>query len=72
MVINMNKSTILINELVENVQFQDKELFPMNLCDLDQGVKYLGFLLKPNGYHYEYWTLLYKKVEARVCIFCWR
>ena len=56
----MNKSTILINELVEKVQFQAKALFPMNLCDLDHGVKYVGFLFKPNGYHYEYWTRLYK------------
>ena len=53
MVINMNKSRV-----------QAEILFPMNLGQLDQGVKYFGFMLKPNAYHYVDWNCLYKKVEV--------
>ena len=43
----------------------------MNVVDLSQGVKYLGFLLKPVGYKYEDWLWLYNKIEARISVWCY-
>lgn len=64
----MNKSTILINELSGEVKTQAASLFPMIISDLEQGVKYIGFLLKPNGYIYEDYIWQYKKLEARILV----
>jgi hypothetical protein len=47
----MNKSILLCNELVDDVNTQLELLFPMNIGGLYQGVRYLGFMLKPNDYH---------------------
>ena len=43
----------LLNKMIYNVKARDNIIFPMNIGELDQGVKYLGFGLKPNKYHYE-------------------
>jgi len=48
MVVNMVKSSILFNELEDEMKTQIKDLFRMNYSDLDQGIKYLGFKLEPN------------------------
>ena len=36
---------------------------------MDEGFKYLGFVLKPNAYSFKYWMRLYKKIEGRIG--CW-
>ena len=36
---------------------------------MDEGFKYLGFVLNPNAYSFEYWMWLYKKIEGRIG--CW-
>ena len=46
MVINMKKYTLLNNEIVGDVQRKSQSIFPMQISDLDQGVKCLGFHLK--------------------------
>jgi hypothetical protein len=38
----------------------------MNFVELDQGIKYLSFNLKPNDYRYENWMWLYNKIEERI------
>jgi hypothetical protein len=55
MEVNMTKSLMLFNVLEEEVKMQVLNLFPMNYVELDQGVKYLGFKLKPNDYKYVDW-----------------
>jgi hypothetical protein len=70
MEINMNKSLMSFNNLIDDIKAQAKIIFPMKTCVLDQGVKYLGFFLKPNDYEYEDWTWLYNKVEAKFSMWC--
>ena len=36
---------------------------------MDEGSKYLGFVLKPNAYCFKDWMWLYKKIESRIG--CW-
>jgi hypothetical protein len=45
MEINMRKSSMLINALDKGEKTQIANLFPMNIMELDQGIKYLGFNL---------------------------
>lgn len=54
--INMNTSLLLLNELGDNIKVEAKIIFPLRTCDLER-VKYLGYFLKPNDYHYEDWVL---------------
>jgi hypothetical protein len=42
----------------------------MNYGNLDQEVKYLGFRLKPNDYHYDDWIWLYNKLEDGILVWC--
>lgn len=48
------------NRLSEDQHFQQKEL--------QDGLKYLGFFLKPNAYNLVDWLWLVKKVEERIII----
>ena len=36
---------------------------------MEEGFKYLGFILKPNSYSFKYYMWLYKKIEGRIG--CW-
>ena len=50
MIININKSTIsFLNVYVED-GYWICDLFPFLLVDLEDGLSYLGFSLKPNAY----------------------
>jgi hypothetical protein len=50
MQINEGKSTLSVNLMVEGEINFYKSLFPFEVKDLDLGLKYLGFHLKPNCY----------------------
>jgi hypothetical protein len=63
MEVNMVKSSILFNELEEEVKTQVKNLLPMNHLDLEHGIKYLSFKLKPNDYKYVDWIWLLTKLK---------
>ena len=45
---------------------QISQLFPYKMTELDDGLKYLGYYLKPNCYMKEDWNWLIKKVENRI------
>jgi len=68
--INMRKSSLLLSGVSENVKAQIEILYTMNVMELDHGIKYLGFTLKPNRYKYEEWLWFYNKNEARVFLWC--
>jgi hypothetical protein len=34
--------------------------------NIDEGLKYLGFVLNPNAYHFNDWLWLYKKIQVRI------
>lgn len=52
--VNMVQSSMLSNELEEEVTTQMLTMLPMKHLDIKQGIKYLGFKLKPNDYGYAY------------------
>jgi hypothetical protein len=66
MIINEQKSTISTSELDEEEKEVYRRLFPFTLQDISQGIKYLGFQLKPNSYKKEDWKWLIAKLEKRL------
>ena len=66
MEINERKSTLTSHLLlVEEIQ-ELSRVFPFNLVGIDEGLKYLGFCLKPNDYHKHDWNWLIEKLEKRL------
>ena len=41
-------------------------VFPYKPTEIDEGMKYLGFCLKPNDDHKEDWNWLLEKLEKRL------
>jgi hypothetical protein len=70
MEVNMEKSSLLFKELEEATRSQVTNPMPKNHLDIEQGIKYLGFKLKPNYYKYDGWLWLYNKIEVRISIWC--
>ena len=72
MIINEGKSM-----LIQNMENRDdllylRESFPFNVESLDKGLKYLGFILKPNKYLKEDWMWLLGKIEKRIMVWSHR
>ena len=40
-------------------------LFPYKMHNLDEGFKYLGFHLKPNGYRKDEWLWLVQRIQKK-------
>jgi hypothetical protein len=49
-----------------------QSLFPFEVKDIDSGLKYLGFQLKPNCYKKSDWTWLIEKLEKRLKVWSFR
>ena len=41
-------------------------MFPFKVDPLDKGIKYLGFIIKPNFYGIKDWKWLVKKIENKI------
>ena len=66
MVVNIEKSTISCSNLSEQETHKIAHRLPFRIMDLDAGIKYLGFFLKPNSYLKVYWHWLLTKLEKRL------
>jgi hypothetical protein len=66
MTINEGKSTLTTYSLSEMEKNRFRLFFPFEEKSIDEGLKYLGFSLKPNDYRKEDWTWLLKKLEKRL------
>jgi hypothetical protein len=66
MIINEGKSTLTTSCLSELEKRRYRLLFPFEEKTIDEGLKYLGFTLKPNDYRKEDWSWLLKKLEKRL------
>jgi hypothetical protein len=64
MKINMEKSCLLLNHCEEEEEASIVNTFPAPRKPLSEGLKYLGFNLKPNNYRKEYWSWLIKKIRG--------
>jgi hypothetical protein len=69
MEINNQKSSITLSYLSEEDSLHISTRFPFQVHDLDEGLKYLGFQLKPNNYRKIDWRWLITKLEKRLK--CW-
>lgn len=47
----------------DEVKRSIRDLFPMDIIPLEDGIKYLGYIIKPNKYSRDDWIWLLKKVE---------
>jgi hypothetical protein len=66
MQINSQKSTITTSEMDREEAVVYQRLFPFTIQDISEGLKYLGFQLKPNKYRKEDWKWLLTKLEKRL------
>lgn len=66
MEVNERKSTISIMNLEDTELFHYCVLFPYEVKELDFGIKYLGFYLKPNSYKKSDLLWLIAKLEKRL------
>jgi len=72
MLINVRKSTLSMHNMsLIDVGFYG-EVFPYEQQDLDLGLKYLGFQLKPNKYKKEDWSWLIAKLERTLKVWSYR
>jgi hypothetical protein len=66
MQINDRKSSLSTYLLTEEEEQAHNLFFPYERKTLDDGIKYLGFILKPNDYRKEDWKWLLKKMDKRL------
>ena len=66
--INEGKSTITIIGFSQHESIYSTQWFPFSALNLDNGLKYLGFRIKPLEYRIADWTWLIAKVEKRLQI----
>ena len=67
--INVEKPILSENGLPDTVRNRLISEFPYSIKPMSEDFKYLGFVLKPNGYSFKDWMWLYKKIEGRLG--CW-
>jgi hypothetical protein len=72
MVINPQKSSLTLIILDEEVVDLYSSFFHFSTQDLSIGIKYLGFHLKENNYHKEYWRWLLENLEKRLNIWSYQ
>jgi hypothetical protein len=66
MIVNCHKSVFLVQNIDLNLKLSLTSVFNIKIECLDQGMKYLGFFLKPNSYRVNDWLWLLKKIEKRI------
>ena len=62
MEINVGKSTLCTHMLSDVELLEISGFFPYKLEELDGGMKYLGFVLKPDSYQKQDWKWLLNKM----------
>jgi hypothetical protein len=66
MIINVHKSTVSFYRMEAGTKDFFKSLFPFEILNFQEGIKYLGFHLKPNDYRKSDWRWLLAKLENRL------
>ena len=67
MIISECMSYVIYHSIKDYEISQIKYLLPFNFSHIEEGIKYLGFRVKPNKYVTKDWFWIIKKVEARIC-----
>lgn len=61
--INFNKPSLIHNGLDEELGGYMRDLFPFNSSEFNDGLKYLAYMLKPNGYVKQDWIWLISNIK---------
>lgn len=72
MKVNSKKSTINCSYLQDNIADSFVQLFLFSPVDLNEGLKYLGFYIKPNGYRSKDRQWMICKIERSIHFWCHR
>lgn len=64
--VNCRKSFILHSCKDQSNLSAIREFFPFNASYFDEGLRYLGFILKPNGYGPKDWVWLEKSINRKI------
>ena len=68
--INSKKSTLLVNETLEAVLEEVKDMFQVEAYPFDVGTRYLGYFIKPNDYKDGDWLWLLQIFDKRIKLWC--
>lgn len=68
MMINFQKSMVSFFCLIDSDLRYMMGLFPIQAVEIYEGITYLGFYLKPNGYQKDDWKWLVGKLEKRLLL----
>jgi hypothetical protein len=66
MEVNCNKSVFLAQNIDPSIKQRISSDFNIQFINLEEGMKYLGFFLKPNGYRVVDWNWLSEKIAKRI------
>lgn len=66
MIINVQKSTLIAIGCSQHEVYFTRHRFSFSTHPMEEGLKYLGFRLKPGGYKIADWVWLIVKVEKRL------
>lgn len=72
MLVSSAKSSMFQHSLLDEQIRDIRSVMPYNCFSIEQGFKYLGFILKPNNYQIKDWHWLLKKIEARIALWSYR
>jgi len=70
MVINNDKSTIYFPKVDDGIRQGVVSLFNFTSVELCDGIKYIGFSLKPNNYSVSYWKWIFSRMERKIDFSC--
>jgi hypothetical protein len=68
--VNLKKSYISFNGVVDEQVRLILQLYPYQQIDFQVGFKYLAFYIHPNDYGINDWKYLIVKVERRINLWC--
>ena len=64
--VSPKKSFLLYSCMDATLKSSLLNLFPFNSGPIEEGFKYLGFVIKPNGYGPKYWKWMMKYVSRKI------
>ena len=70
--VNEEKSYYYTHKVQTGTLVELKKLFHSKIGQMEEGLGYLGFILKPNNYRMMDWLWLLKKIERRISNWSYR
>jgi hypothetical protein len=68
--INKNKYSLFTSSLDDTHNTRMERIFPFQNLDINEGVIYLGFTLKPNNYGKAIWGWILTRIKNHISFWC--